>query len=129
VNLVSRLTYVRYVVASAGALGLDSATFLGLLSLGFASLYAAATGYMLGMVFHWLMSSRAVFVGRLAEEGAARRQQQGMFVASALAGLTITLGIIGFADLVSTDPRPAQLVAIAISFQVTYVLRKKLVFA
>jgi putative flippase GtrA len=86
-------------------------------------------GYAAGIGAHWLLSSRAVFTGALAEKGKARRQQQALFLASALVGLALTTGIVGAGSLLGADPRLAKLAAIAISFQATYILRRKVVFA
>jgi putative flippase GtrA len=124
-----RLVYVRYIVASAGALGVDMAVFMGALALGAAPVSAAAAGYLTGLVAHWFMSSRAVFVGRLADKGAQRWQQQGLFLGSALVGLGITMAVVGIGHALGADPRLAKLVAIAISFQATYLLRRKIVFS
>lgn len=124
-----RHTYVRYIVASGGALALDLGLFMAALTLGVAPVAAAALGYCAGIVAHWLMSSRAVFVGHLAEKGSARRQQQMLFLGSALVGLALTTAIVGIGDRVAIDPRLAKIVAIGVSFQVTYILRRKLVFA
>jgi putative flippase GtrA len=126
---VLRSTYVRYIVASGGALGVDMALFMAALALAMAPAAAAALGYCAGILAHWLMSSRAVFVGQLAEKGTARRQQQVLFLGSALVGLAITVAIVGLGHRLAIDARLAKLVAIAISFQATYLLRRKLVFA
>ncbi len=123
------LVYLRYIVASAGALGLDMALFVAALTLGASPVIAAAAGYGAGIGAHWLLSSRAVFTGRLAEKGKARRQQQALFLASALVGLAITMAIVGIGSLLGADPRLAKLAAIAVSFQTTYILRRKVVFA
>ena len=124
-----RLVYVRYIVASAGALGLDMAVFMGALALGVNPVAAAAAGYLTGLVAHWFMSSRAVFVGQLADKGTQRWQQQGLFLGSALVGLAITMAIVGLGHALGADPRLAKLAAIAVSFQVTYILRRKIVFS
>ena len=126
---VLRLAYARYVIASAVALGVDITVFLAALGLGAPPVVAAAAGYMTGLVVHWFMSSRVVFVGRLADKGGARLQQQGLFLGSALTGLGITMAIVGIGDLLGADPRLAKLAAVAISFQVTYILRRKIVFS
>jgi putative flippase GtrA len=123
------LVYFRYIVASAGALGLDMALFVAALALGASPVIAAAAGYGAGIGAHWLLSSRAVFTGSLAEKGKARRQQQALFLASALVGLAMTMGIVGIGSLLVADPRLAKLAAIAVSFQATYILRRKVVFA
>lgn len=124
-----RHTYLRYIVASGGALAVDMGLFMGALTLGVAPVAAAGFGYCAGILAHWLMSSRAVFVGHLAERGWARRQQQALFLGSALVGLALTMAIVGFGQKLHVDPRVAKIVAIAVSFQVTYLLRRKLVFA
>ena len=124
-----RFVYVRYFMASAVALAVDTAVFLAALETGIAPAAAAATGYTAGLIVHWFLSSRAVFTGSLAEQGAQRRQQQALFLGSALAGLAITVGIVGIGASLGLDPRIGKVVAIAISFHVTYFLRKKMVFA
>ena len=52
-----------------------------------------------------------------------------LFLASALVGLATTTAIVGGAAARSIDPRLAKLVAIGVSFQITWLLRQKLVFA
>jgi putative flippase GtrA len=121
--------YCRYVAASAASLGLDFALFMGLLQLGVPPALAAAGGYVAGIISHWYLSSRAVFVGQVAGSGPARRHQQGLFVLSALVGLTITTAIVGIGARMGVDPRIAKGAAILVSFQATYLLRKKVVFA
>lgn len=121
--------YTRYVGASVASLGVDFAIFMTALSLGLPPALAAACGYIAGIVCHWLISSRFVFNGQVAADGAARRNQQGLFVLSALVGLGITTAIVGLGSRFGFDPRIAKGVAIVVSFQATYMLRKKVVFA
>jgi putative flippase GtrA len=121
--------YSRYLAASAASLGVDFAVFMAALSAGVLAAPAAACGYAAGIVCHWLVSSRAVFVGRVAQAGAQRRQQQGLFVGSALLGLAVTMTIVGLGSRYGLDPRVAKVIAVAVSFQLTYLLRKKVVFA
>jgi putative flippase GtrA len=121
--------YLRYVAASAASLGVDFAIFMLALSAGIPPALAAACGYMVGIVCHWLLSSRMVFVGQVAEDSTTRRNQQALFVLSALVGLGITTGIVGLGSRYGLDPRIAKGIAIVVSFQATYVLRKKVVFA
>lgn len=119
---------IRYVLASVGALAIDVGSFLALLSLGMASALAAAIGYSLGIVAHWLLSSRAVFHDTVAEKGRQRTRQKALFVVSALAGLGLTTLIVGMGDWAGLDPRLAKLVAIVCSFALTYLLRERVVF-
>ena len=121
--------YTRYIGASAASLAVDFAIFMAMLSIGVPPALAAGCGYVAGIACHWLISSRVVFVGQVAEAGAGRRQQQALFVVSALVGLGITTGIVGLGSRYGLDPRIAKGIAIVISFQATYVLRKKVVFA
>jgi putative flippase GtrA len=121
--------YTRYVGASVVSLGVDFCIFMAALSFGVPPALAAASGYIAGVVCHWLISSRLVFTSQLAGTVAARRQQQGLFILSALVGLGITTGIVGLCSRYGLDPRIAKGVAIVVSFQATYVLRRKVVFA
>jgi putative flippase GtrA len=121
--------YTRYIGASVVSLGLDFGVFLAALSLGVPPAIAAATGYLAGIVCHWGISSRFVFPGHLATSSAGKRHQQALFLLSALVGLGITTGIVGIAVRYGLDPRLAKGAAIVVSFQATYVLRRKVVFA
>lgn len=121
--------YTRYIGASVVSLGIDFAVFMAALSLGMPPALAAATGYISGIVCHWAISTRLVFAARVATSATGRRQQQALFVLSALVGLGITTGIVGLGSYFGLDPRIAKGVAIVVSFQATYVLRKKVVFA
>lgn len=119
---------LRYMIASVGALAVDVGTFLALLSLGIWAAGASAAGYTLGIVAHWLMSSRAVFIGNVAERGLARTRQKALFVISALVGLALTTAIVWAGDSAGFDPRLAKVVAIIVSFSVTWLLRSRVVF-
>jgi len=121
--------YTRYVGASVVSLGVDFAVFMIALTLGAPPALAAATGYIAGIISHWAISSRFVFAAQLADSAAGRQQQQALFVLSALVGLGITTGIVGLGSHFGLDPRIAKGIAIVVSFQATYVLRKKVVFA
>lgn len=119
---------VRYLLASVGALAVDVGCFLALLSVGMWPASASAVGYALGIVAHWLMSSRAVFADTVAERGLARTRQKALFVVSALVGLALTSGIVWAGDAAGFDPRAAKLVAVAVSFTATWLLRSRIVF-
>ncbi len=123
-----RMTYLRYFGASVASLGVDVAMFLLLCAGGMPPAAAAAAGYCGGIVSHWLISSRLVFADGLRAAGAERGRQQLLFLSTALAGLAITIAIVGLADVWGLDARLAKLVAIVVSFQATYLLRSKLVF-
>jgi putative flippase GtrA len=125
---IADLRLVRYGLASIGALAVDIGCFLGLLALGVPAAAGSALGYGLGIVAHWLLSSRAVFADSVAARGAGRTRQKALFVGSAMVGLALTTGIVGLADLAGGDPRLAKLAAIAVSFAATWMLRNKVVF-
>lgn len=130
-QLVTRLTdmrLIRYGLASVASLGVDMGLFLLLLSSGLAAAAASALGYSIGIVTHWLISSRAVFVGRVAASGPDRTRQKALFVGSALVGLALTTVIVGAGEMAGFDPRLAKLVAIGASFAATWILRSRIVF-
>lgn len=122
------LRLMRYLLASVGALAVDVGAFLALLAFGMMAAPASAIGYALGILAHWLLSSRAVFTDTVADRGPARTRQKALFVISALAGLAVTTAIVGGADYLEFDPRLAKLVAIAVSFTLTWLLRSRIVF-
>lgn len=122
------LCFMRYLLASVGALAVDVGCFLALLSLGMIAAVASAIGYTFGILAHWLLSSRTVFVDSVAERGNGRTRQKALFVGSALAGLALTTMIVGYSEPLGVDPRIAKLVAIVVSFACTWLLRSKIVF-
>jgi putative flippase GtrA len=94
-----------------------------------ASTIAAAIGYGVGIVAHWTLSSRKVFQDRVSERGTRERtQQKAMFVVSALLGLIVTMSIVGVGEALGLDPRIAKVMAIGVSFMLTYLLRNVVIF-
>jgi putative flippase GtrA len=128
VTKIGDLRLVRYALASVGALAIDLGSFLAFLSLEIPAAGASALGYGLGIVAHWLLSSRAVFADSVAMRGRERTKQKSLFVGSAMVGLALTTGIVGLADVAGVDPRLAKVAAIGVSFAVTWMLRNKVVF-
>ncbi|MBB6124560.1 GtrA family protein [Sphingobium subterraneum] len=124
-----RVTYARYVAASAAALCLDIGLFLLMLRVGVPPIAASSIGYSAGLVLHWIISSRLVFSGAAARDARQRTQQKGLFIASAMIGLAITSAIVGIGTHFGLDARLAKLGAIAVSFQATWMLRRSVVFA
>lgn len=124
-----RLVPGRYLAASVVALGFDMASFLALLAVGLAAAPAAALSYSLGILVHWFISSRAVFVAGVADRGPARTRQKALFVGSALVGLALTAGIVGLGAALGLDPRLAKVAAVGVSFVATWLLRARVVFA
>ena len=123
-----QVTLLRYAIASLGALAVDLGTFQALLSAHVRPMEASAIGYSLGIMAHWLLSSRKVFADQLAPSGLARTRQKALFVVSALIGLALTTLIVGLATGIGIDPRVAKLFAIVSSFTATWLLRQRVVF-
>ncbi|NVD44573.1 GtrA family protein [Qipengyuania atrilutea] len=119
---------MRYLAASVAALAADFAAFLILVQAGMLDAAASAAGYTLGIVVHWLFSSRLVFADGVADRGSQRSRQKAFFVVSALVGLVLTIAIVGAADAIGFSPVVAKCLAIVVSFSVTYLIRAKLVF-
>ncbi len=124
----SDIRFLRYLGASIGALVVDTLTLFTLVACGFTPATGSALGYSLGILVHWLLSSRVVFYQGIAVTGRARTVQKALFVISALAGLALTTLIVSVASQMGVDLRLAKLVAIAASFALTYLLRCHVVF-
>ena len=123
--VVARFTFTRYLLASVCALCSDMALFLALLRLGLHPTLAAFAGYVAGLILHWLISVRFVFLST----GRGTHGQRLGFVLSALVGLGITVALVsGFAAL-GVAPAIAKLFAIPASFLSVYAIRKYGVFA
>lgn len=129
VRFACRVLYARYLLASSVALGADLASFLLLLQMKVPAIPASMAGYIFGLGVHWLLSSRLVFTQETAADAFERMRQKLLFIASALVGLAITAGIVGWGLQRGVDPSLAKLVALGISFQATYILRRTIVFS
>lgn len=124
-----QITFLRYVGASAIALAGDVGLFNLFLLAGWEPAAAAAASYGAGIVIHWLISSRLVFIEGARTAGLDRVRQKGLFLGSAFVGLGLTVAIVWAGDTAGLDANLAKLAAIGVSFAATYVLRKTLVFA
>ncbi|QGP79503.1 GtrA family protein [Sphingobium sp. CAP-1] len=123
--LLARLMFARYLLASIGALACDFAAFLMLDRTGASPVSAAVGGYMVGLIVHWLISVRFVFV---ADGGATHGQRIG-FVISALLGMGITMVLVGALSALGLAPPIAKLLSVPVSFITVYAIRKYGVFA
>lgn len=132
IQLANRLrgnVFLRYVAVSVGALATDMILFLLLLESGVPGTPASAVGYSVGILAHWILSSRKVFHDRVSEKGTtARTQQKAMFLASALLGLVLTIAVVAAGTALGMDARVAKIAAIATSFLLTYLLRNVVIF-
>lgn len=122
-------TFLRYVAASGVALAADMGAFLALVAGGMPAGAASAAGYSLGIVVHWLVASRAVFVGDVAERGRARTRQKILFVLSAVVGLIITTAIVSAGAAAELNLLLTKIAAIAVAFTSSWLIRRRLVFA
>ena len=122
------LRLVRYLLASAVALGADLGSFLAMYALGVFVPAAYAASYSLGILVHWLISSRMVFADAVAERGIARTRQKALFVISALMGLALTTAIGSFSVYAGVHPIMGKMIAVVASFALTWLLRSRIVF-
>lgn len=121
--------FVRYCFASASGTVIDLMVFALLLSAGIGVGISAATGYLLGTLWHWEVTSRKVFADRLAADTRRRRRQQGQFFASALLGLILTTCIVKLGTLQGFEAAPAKFAAMCASFTSVWLVRLLFVFA
>lgn len=127
--MLARLTLARYLLASVCALSSDMALFLMLDHLGAPPLVAAFGGYAIGLVVHWTISIRYVFdINTKYGSGPTHAQRAG-FIASALLGMVLTLGIVGGLSHVGIAPAIAKLLSVPVSFLTVYAIRKYGIFA
>ncbi len=124
-----RVVYLRYVMASAVAVTVDIGLFLLLIGASVPPTAASVIGYSTGILVHWMLSSRAVFTEARASGPNGQHKQRVLFLISALLGLGLTAIIVGGFQHFGLDPRLAKLVAIGVSFQAVWLLRRHVVFA
>ncbi|WP_395332153.1 GtrA family protein [Novosphingobium sp. BL-8H] len=127
--LLRNQRFLRYLIASVGALAMDMGSLLALLRLDVPAGLAAAMAYSLGIVVQWLLLSRAVFNdGGVAQRGIGRTRQKVVFVSSALLGLAVTSGIVSAAAALGVSVLANKVLAVTISFTLNWLLRKRIVF-
>lgn len=121
---------IGYVAVSALALGVDFLVYWMLLDIADIAAIPAAIGYMCGLVVHYLLASRLVFVGRLTRHGvAAEAPTFAKYLASGVLGLVLTAGIVGVcAELLDWNPITAKVLATAVAFVAVYLARRYVVF-
>ena len=61
--------------------------------------------------------------------GIERTRQKALFFVSALVGLAVTMAIVGMGTIAGIWPLATKAIAVVVSFQITYILRKRIVFA
>jgi len=125
--MLNRFSITRYLLASIVSLAFDVALFMVLVTLSVGAGIASAIGYSVGIIVHWLISSSFVFPGK-KREGAALQFQRLGFIATALLGLAITVGIVEWMTALGSLPVVAKGAAIFVSFFAVYITRRFGVF-
>lgn len=125
----ARQTYLLYTLVSVVALMTDVSAFLLLLKAGTHPVLATTVSYAAGIVVQWVLLTRLVFLQSAVLKGDERLRAKAFFVLSAVAGLLVTAGVVALAVAGGIEPFTAKLIAIAISFNVTYLARRLWVFS
>ena len=123
--LLPRMIFARYLLASVCALACDFLVFLGMSRAGVWPMGAAAMGYCAGLLLHWLLSVRFVFL----RDGDASPAQCAGFALSALVGLAVTTLLVGGFTALGLPPATARALAVPVSFLAVYAIRRYGVFA
>ena len=117
----------RYLSASVVALGGDYLVLIGLVALtAWPQSLSAAIAYCAGAVVHYVISRRYVFTAGWLH--ARRLAEFAGFLASGLAGLAITVGVVQAGSQLQAPLLASKTVAVALSFIATYLLRRGWVF-
>lgn len=125
---IRNIQFVRYFVASVGALAADVGSFLLLLETGMHAGIAAAIAYTIGIVAHWILLSRSVFEDGTHERGMSRTKQKAAFLFTTWGGLALTTGIVSVAEFIGADVRVSKGIAVVFSFVLNYFVRKHFIF-
>jgi putative flippase GtrA len=118
----------RYTVVSIAALAADFGGYVALFSAAVTASLAGVAGYAVGMVVHYILSSRYVFKTLGSQKSERRRFVE--FLLSGLIGITLTGVIIAAAtEIFGVAPIAAKVVAAAVSFAAVFAIRRSFVFA
>ena len=128
IDKLSNAHFMRYFVASIGALAVDMGSFLLLLETPLHAGVSAAISYTLGIIAHWILLSRSVFQDGTHSEGRARTVQKVVFLLTTWGGLAVTTAIVSLAEWIGADVRLSKGLAVVISFVLNYFIRKHFVF-
>jgi len=118
---------MRYLAASAFALGVDFGAYVGLIRLASVHyLVAAPTGFMLGLVAIYVLSVRWVFAVRRFADA---RAEFAIFALIGVAGLGLNQAVIyAGVELLSLSPELAKVPSAGAVFCFNFGLRKLLLF-
>jgi putative flippase GtrA len=118
----------RYTLVSIAALAADFTIYIGLCSSEIKASLAGVAGYAVGMIVHYILSSRFVFDTQGSYKSEQRRFVE--FMLSGLVGITLTGFIIAMATgAFGVPPIGAKVAATVISFGAVFAIRRSLVFA
>jgi putative flippase GtrA len=118
----------RYLLVSLVAVAADFGFFVMLSAASVRASLAGILGYGMGMLVHYLLSSRFVFdaIG----SGKSETRQLIEFALSGLAGVTLTGLVIAFATAAwGLTPVAAKSIAVPVSFAAVFLIRRCFVFA
>ena len=119
--------FLRYGLVSVVALGADLVVFFVLTGAGASATLAGATGYGIGLIFHFVLSVVLVFDTTRTK---SRKRLFGEFAASGLIGLLMTTAIIWLlVERLHTSALSAKITAILLTFIGVFLLRRQVVFA
>lgn len=120
--------FVRYLLASGIALACDVSMLAALVALGIPAGAAATAAYALGIVVHWLVTSRAVFREEVETAVLGRTRQKVLFVLSALVGMGMTASIVNTGVGLGVPLVLIKTVAVGTSFFTSWYLRRQFIF-
>ncbi len=122
--------FAGYTAVSGGALCVDFTIYWWLLPVAKFAFVAAIGGYVCGVLFHYMLSSRVVFASRFQSRGFIEEAPTivRFFVAGA-SGLLVTAMILGvLADIGGANPLVAKIVASGCSFVTVFFTLRAFVF-
>ena len=122
--------FAGYVAVSGSALCVDVAVYWAMLGVAKFAFMAAAAGYVCGVLFHYVLSSRVVFRDLFEKRGVVQEAPTlAKFYAAGLSGLVVTACVVGFlADILGVHPLMAKVVAAGCSFVVVFLSLRFFVF-
>lgn len=120
------IEFLRYFACSAAALGVDTAVYAALLSIGMSWAGAAALGFGAGLAVAYTLSVRYVFVQRRLSDA---RLEFTIFAVIGALGLLLTEALLWLMiERSGIEPLIAKLVAASAVFLSNYTLRKLILF-
>jgi putative flippase GtrA len=118
---------VSYVAISVLALGCDVALYSWNVANGQNHTFAAALGYVAGLIVHFILSRRVVF--QSTADGQAGITEALGFILSGFVGLAITAcAMFVSTEILDLGTLVAKAVAVALSFVGVYLLRSRIIF-